>query len=277
MEKPSEEPGGRKPGLNTSLKDAWTGNCDVLVLSHRNLGHLAALEKAYEDLYLPHFPPAEGYDSIDKWMSALLDPENSPVEYRITLAGENLRGEDGPVKIKGICVSMYFKDSDTGYLGYIIVDPASRTEGLGYSLFRQHQSAMVDAARDHGGELRGMYLDCHDPRKEGHDSYDPQKRVNKYVKWGGVEIDCDYRVPIVTRPGSKALDLTLIAFPHPVTGEYPTPETHVGFFGSIYKDNGVDKPEQVPHFQHMKKRVLGSAPRNDNRPNGGLLSFGVGK
>jgi hypothetical protein len=236
------------------LSDKWVGNDDVLAITSTSCGHLKTLEQAYTNLYLPYFSPSAGYDSIDKWLEGLTNPDSS-IDYRINIVGKNLRG-GGQMEIKGLCVSMYFKDSDTGYLAYIVVDSQFRTEGLGNLLFRHHESSMVAAARENGGSLRGHYLDCQDPMKPTKDGYDPKKRLEKYQAWGGEVVNCGYQLPLVTKPGRMVDDLVLVAFGHPVTGDRPTAAATVDFLRSIYRDNGVVHPERHSVFQMMQNRLL---------------------
>lgn len=258
------EPDGPKP----SLRNSWAGGCDLLVFStaHQdNLDrHADALKKAYEAVYLPHFPLNDGHESLAGWLQSFNTPDSNVV-YSISVAGDNLRdGNPDGMNIKGICVSTYYKDSSTGYLAYIAVDPNARTGGLGHALFQQHVSSMVELARTHNPErgLRGLFLDCADPKKaDTHDQqYDPQKRVDKYAKWGGIVLDIPYVSPSAHPDQDLIRNLVVISFPTSPTGQYATPQATTDFLRSTWQQNGIEKPDSHSDFQKMQRSLHPSEP-----------------
>lgn len=242
-------------GSGKSLIDAWSATSDVVIIKPGDTTYLPALQKAYKELYLPEFSPEDGYDSYDKWIAFMTDP-TSPIEYRIIVAGNNIRNVGDDTVVKGICVGMYFKDSDVGYLGYVVVDPAFRTEGLGNALFKKFNGQMLDAAQTHGKPLSGLFLDCNNPAYTDHiDTYDPQKRLDKYIKWGGKVVECSYALPSLAPPPSIIDYLNLVSFPHPLSGSYASNKDILGLIAELYHDNGVADPAAHPSYQKMLKEL----------------------
>lgn len=245
---------------NTSYEDGpglhkqWAGNCDIIVVNTQNRGLEKTLEKAYQELYLPTFPLETGNDTLAKWKEHMDDP-SLPIDYTITIAGDNLR-TDNP-QIRGMCVSAYFKDSDTGYLAYIVVNPHNRTEGLGHALFRIHEEAVLAAAVRNGRTLRGCFLDCDNPllQDEKHQNSAPSRLVQKYQKWGGRQVPCHYQLPDIQQPEEKIASWILMAFPHPRTGLYPESAAIIDALKSIYRNEGMDRPEDDSHYQEMAEDI----------------------
>lgn len=255
---------------NNTLKNHWAGDTDFLVLTTVNFAKYKPLfEKAYTGIFAPNFPVSAGYESQQDFVD-LFNDAKSPIELKIALAGINLRdNKAGPVTIKGICVSYYYKESDTAMLMYLAVDPAYRTEGLGNALFKNHQSIMIESAKKQGKTLKGSYISLHDPVKpvtdeeKKFDTYDPQKRFDKYIAWGGVQVPMNY-VYGCNEDGNIITndECTLISFKHPVDGSLPSRETTLAHMRALWRGYGVEEPEKHPAFQAMvrsyKKRP--SAP-----------------
>lgn len=248
------------------LRPAWTGNSDFLILDLGNEQHLRVLHAAYEQIFAPNFQ--SGYASPTFWLNNYKTP-GSNLETRIVIAGTGMRDDNEPLVLKGMLVGSYFKDSDTAFLDYVAVDPAYRTEGLGFALFQHYESMMLDSACRHGGELRGHYLDCEDPKKYTPEpgEYDPQKRVDKYLKWGGKQVlPGNYYLPSISRPGQLNEKLTLIAFPHPATQEYPDNTSTLNFLRSLFRHIGFTDPDEHRAFIHMQQKLEGKAPPTPQSP-----------
>lgn len=245
-----------------SLRSSWAGDCDTLIIDSKNYKqHLDILRRAYTDLYLPAFPAHKGDLPLERIVSDLGNPESN-INFKITIAGENLRGEGSPV-LKGMTIGSYLKESSTGYLSYIIVNSNFRTGGLGHALFKIFENNMLESAHGHGKELRGLFLDCANPahRKAGSeaispedsDAYDAQKRVDKYKKWGGAVVPCDYSLP--SSSASMIGCYVLMSFPHPQTGQHAAPEAVKDFARDLYKDCGCAEPESNLHYIRMAREI----------------------
>lgn len=243
------------------LKDHWPENHDTIIIRSGEAVDMAILKQAYEDIYLPNFPLSEGNDTLQDWLNDMANPK-AVFDYTITIIGDNLRpprkgtAPAGKPVIKGFCLGQYAPDSDTGYLAYIAVDPSARAEGLGKRLFQHHNMAMLDAARRHGGVLKGLFLDCTDPHKAAqmgvHDEYGAEKRMAKYAEWGGAQVPIDLSYPYSYEDPKKRVRYgALVAFPHPLTGKYPMASAVRGFLKSFYRNFGIRKPKKDADFKRM--------------------------
>lgn len=223
--------------------------------------HMDVLAKAYNELYLPTFPLSEGHQKIDRWLDSFGNP-NDNLECHIIIAGDNIRSVADNTVIKSICVAMYYKDSNVGYLAYIAVDPQFRTEGLGKVVFNKFNDVMAAAAHSHGKTLDGLFLDCNDPAANHPDNYDPKKRIEKYKAWGGNVVPVDYVLPVACPPPEQIDHWVLISFPVPQTGAHADNQAVLKFLSDAYKDNGIVSPETNKYYINMKKELLGTAASN---------------
>lgn len=233
------------------------GDADLIVYSSGNMHNLDVLQRAYDEIYAPNFPRSAGYHSLEGLMK-LMRPE-SPNDCRIFILGENVRDKEQG-KIKGICVSFYYKDSDTGQLTYLAVKPEYRTEGIGNKLFHVYEDVILQTAKDNGGPLKGHYITCQNPAMAvpaGHeyDTYNPQKRFDKYVAWGGRQVPGDFILGYKIGDQLHVEDhYSLLAFPHPVSRQYPDANTNVSFVQSVWRVSVPDVSKQ-PAFQRMAQSM----------------------
>jgi hypothetical protein len=249
----NDNPEGHRP----SLKDAWSGNCEIAVIDSGNLSDIGMLEDAYNALFVPTFGSDPESEKLHNWEHALRNPAESRLDYRIVIAGTDLRDPEKRV-LKGMNVSLYDKKMDIGFLAYIVVDPQFRTEGLGHQLFKIQQLALFQAAQENGKSLRGWFLDCNKPDTEHdrEDNYCAQKRLDKYFKWGAREVPLEtYSIPSSIDPSRKITDWTLLAFPHPVTGQYPDKEAVIDLIRLAYTRVGITKPKHDPDYVRMTQEI----------------------
>lgn len=217
-------------------------------------GGLGVLEKALTDIYEPIFPYEEGYHGKQSFIDAMRDPD-SPLEYQIVVAGDNLYGDPDKAVPKGFVIGFYYKDYDVGQLGYLGVDPNARTSGIGFALFKHYNYALFKAAEALGKPLEGSFIACHNPTmpvESENDTYPPLKRMNKYIGWGGQLIPFDYSIGY-TRDGEVHTmnDHVLLSFPHPITGEQPAPEKGMQLASAMWDTNDVPDFRNTPQFEAM--------------------------
>lgn len=246
-------------GHRSSLKNIWMGDCDFITISSRDLSALPLLVQAYDQLYVPAFGSDGECEDLDGFLKGLKDADPN-VEFHVVIAGDNLRksSQKNKAVLKGMSVSLYFKNEDVGYLSYIVVDPAHRREGLGQHIFQIHQHVLVEAAARRGKSLKGSFLDCTKPGSAhaDHDEYGAARRIAKYKKWGGKEVPfSNYILPSIVVEGQKIADWTLMTFPHPKTNQYPDSKAVKEIIKALYKFNGVAKPKKDPDFKAMRKET----------------------
>ncbi len=243
------------------------GENEFLLISNDNFSPAleSLLRKAYADVYAPIFPIKEGGEPLERWLDFLKvhDPSN---DYRIIITGQHLTSSNdnasqAPV-IKGITVSNYYPQTDTGLLGYVAVNPEFRKEGLGMKLVDLQADFLRAAANTQGHDLKGWFLGCFDPARTDHSygGYSGQKLVDKYLAHGLERVPIDYALPATIYNGGKLTDekvkhYMLIAGPHPVTGEFPDHDTVMNFVASIYQELGAQDPAADPDFQEMARQL----------------------
>ncbi|MCB9991707.1 MAG: GNAT family N-acetyltransferase [Rhodospirillales bacterium] len=221
---------------------------------------LDILAQAYHRLYIPEFGHDEENESFEEWVKGLKDPK-SKVEFHIAITGDNLNNptSKNPPHIKGMSVSLYFKNEDVGYLSYIVVHPDHRDEGLGRHLFDFQQHLLLKAAKQNRKTLKGWFLDCTKPGTDhaANDDYGAERRLEKYKRWGGKEVPLScYTLPSIAVSGKKITDWTLMTFPHPANRNYPETAAITNIIKALFKYNGINKPRKDPDYKAMKKEIV---------------------
>jgi hypothetical protein len=252
--------------MATGDHDDAAGENEFLFISNDNFSpaHEALLRRAYDGVYAPVFPMDNGGEPLERWLSFLHNRDDAN-NYLIIIAGRNLNpandNRDAPV-IKGITVSNYYPQTDTGLLGYVAVDPTFRKEGLGMKLVDLQAEFLQAAAGTRGQNLRGWFLGCFDPAKTDHNygGYNSQKLVDKYLAHGLQHVPVDYALPATIYDGGKIDDpkvrhYMLMAGRHPETGALPDDRTVMDFIASIFTELGIDNPSADPDFQDMQRQL----------------------
>lgn len=234
------------------------GNHSIHTVDPNDIRSLRLLARAYNDVYIPAFPIADERESIDAWMANYKNPVKN-AEIVIIIAGEHLDSQRHAV-IKGISVGYYYPSGDAGLMAYVAIDPKYRSEGLGHVMVEARKQALLAAAQRHGKKLGGVFLECNDPAKvkPEDDSFDPATRIKIFEKWGAEIIPIDYVQPPLSVEDAKSDYMKLLAYPHPTTGKYPTPEEIHGFIYGIYKAcakySGI-LPEQDVDYNAIKGQL----------------------
>ncbi len=233
------------------------GNHSVHTVDLNNPLSMKLLARAYKDIYEPAFPIAGERESIESWVMNYANPiKNS--EIVIILAGEAL--DTRRAVLKGMSVGYYYPSGDAGLMAYVAIAPEYRNEGLGRVMVEARKQALLATAKKYGKQLGGVFLECNDPAKVApeQDSFDPTARIKIFEKWGAAVIPVDYTQPALAVGDEKADFLKLLAYPHPQTGEYPTPSEIEGFLYGIYKAcsrySGI-APEDDAAFNAMKAQL----------------------
>ena len=115
------------------LRGAWTASCDMIVVDESTPEFIPLLKAAYGALYIPCFDPLNVDDELSDWLESFRDPENAPVDYKIVIIGQNLRGLGAP-DFRSISVVAAFKtprdyiikDRDTAPYSWVWAETASQ-------------------------------------------------------------------------------------------------------------------------------------------------------
>lgn len=253
----------------TSLSNEFNSTSDTVVYSSHSFNNEELLEAAYQSVYSTAFPRSAGYHSLGG-LKKLVTDTHSKNDCRIIVTGENLNDKENR-KIKGICISFYYKESDTGQLTYLAVDPTYRTEGIGNKLFKLYEEVILQSAIDNGGTLKGHFITCQNPEKPippGHeyDTYDPRKRFNKYVGWGANPVGGDFILGYKIGDKLHVEDhYSLLSFPHPSTKQYPGLDATIAFVKTVWTASVPDAEDQ-PAFKKMvtSMKEAGKGKRQNN-------------
>lgn len=214
--------------------------------------HLPLLEEAYQNLYLPNFSPDAGNDTMNFWLKHMC-AENSAFLYTIAIVSDTRDAtKKTPGKPVAMMVSFFCKDSCTSHLLYLVVDPEYRIFGLGKSLFEFHSYAMQQSSLSLSSPLKGSFLACPNPDLEGDDTYDPQKRLKKYLSWGLSTVPIKFMLPASEGNAEKKNTLILLEFPRADKGR-TSHQVLIQHLASLYKLWGVHDPYRNPEFCHMVK------------------------
>jgi hypothetical protein len=230
---------------------------DVHTVEAGNKRSLTLLAKAYEAVYVPGFPMPEEREPLEKWLTAL-GSRKDPGKLSISILGENL---DGPnPTLKAMAVGYYYKKHDVGLLAYLVTAPEFQGKGLGRTLNDANNGALIDFAQGNKQPLGGIFLECNDPAKikAEDDVMDPQKRIDMYKKWGAVVLPIDYVQPPLEYGGAKCDTLKLMAYPHPVTGQYPSKTAIKGYVSGLYEELAVYAgmaPKDNPDYIRMMQQI----------------------
>ena len=229
----------------------------VHIVEPDNPKSLALLTKSYKEVYEAAFPIEEERESLDAWLKSLKG-ENPNVNITISILGEDL-DKPKPV-LKAMSIGYYYHDQNVGLLGYLVTAPEFRGHGLGRTLNEANNHALMQSADNIDKKLGGIFLECNDPAKISpeEDVMDPAKRIDIYKKWGAIVLPVDYVQPPLTRESRKCDSLKLLAYPHPETGEYPTPDEIKAFINGIYselaKHNG-STPQKDPDYIKIMAQI----------------------
>jgi GNAT superfamily N-acetyltransferase len=158
---------------------------------------LAAQAKA---LYERSFPKEELND-FEQMMQALGGGEMRG-RPRLIIAWD----ED---KLLGLSFFKYYPKAELGYLWYIAVDESTRGSGIGTKLYRATLDALVQAARESGGRIKGLIFEVERLDSEAHPIFgDPIRRVKFYERLGArLILGYDYWQPPIPPHGPVPLQL----------------------------------------------------------------------
>ncbi len=216
------------------------------------------LSDAFDEVYAPAFPIAEECESLETWMASLSRPNSNSKIVICIITGDKPLAQKPD--IKGIVVGYYYSQEEVGLLAYTATAPQFRNAGLGRIQMDILGKAFIDIARQNGSELQGYFLECNDPAKvrSEDDSFDPTTRLKIFGHWGARIMPVDYVQPALSPDLEKCSMFKLLAYPHPTSGEYPTPGAILGFIHGIYKGcarySGV-QPEDDPDYNNMKAQL----------------------
>ena len=228
---------------------------------------LALLAKAYKDVYEAAFPIDEERESLESWIKSLKGG-NPAANIIIVVAGDELDSEK-PV-LKAISVAYYYNKQDAGLLAYNAVSPDFQGQGLGRIMVEARKTALLDLAKAYGNKLGGVFIECNDPAKitPAEDVMDPATRIKMFEKWGAKVLPIHYVQPPLEHGGEKCDALKLLAYPHPKTGKYPTPEAIKGFITGIYTElakyagcEPQDNPDYIKTMQQIDAMKPQAAPK----------------
>jgi hypothetical protein len=214
----------------------------------------ALLAEAYEGVFIPAFPKEDDRESLEQLESYLREDDGRSRTFAI-VAGRNL---DDPHsrEIMALSTCSYFRDSATGSLAYNAVAPQYRDQGLGKAMVGARLDAMKRAAQEDGTTFQGAFIDIHDPRKTSaaDDSMDPALRKRIFEKWGARHIPFDAVWPALEEGKPRLYNFITLAYPN-ADGTYPDSKAVLGYYGSIFKNFGIDDPSGDVDFQAMKKQL----------------------
>lgn len=237
------------------------GPNEYAYISHKNIAEMKGLlTRAYNEIYAPVYPLSKGGDPLQEWLDKLERPDGEN-DVRILIAGKNLSGE-APV-LKGMTMSIYYNRSDTGVMSFIVTDKKFRNEGLGKKLTFLQADFLLAAAKENGSDLRGWYIECHDPSKtnKNYDGYDSRKLVKKYETWGAKPVPVDYVLPAKDKTPERVDYYMLMSAPHPETGRHPDAGVTLDHIRSTYRDYSVD-PDTDPSVQAMGRQLENAEARS---------------
>jgi len=246
-----------KKSKNSLSVGEYNGN-SIHVVDMKDPRSVALLKEAYRDVYEPAFPIAEERESIDAWINNLMGKsKNSNIV--VVIVGTDFDAKNP--NIKGISVGYYYYKVDAGLLAYNAIAPAARNEGLGRVMVEARKQALLHLAEQHGQKLKGVFLECNDPAKvkPEEDSIDPATRMKIFEKWGAKVIPIDYVQPALEKGAAKCDKFKLMAYPHPKTGHYPTPDAVRAFVTGIYQACtdycGGPKPADDPDYVRTVRQL----------------------
>lgn len=216
----------------------------------------ALLDKAFATLMPGNFPPAEAAEAA--YLTTKLY-EGSP--FRFLVLGENLGDPVGAV-IKGLSVGLFFPDSETAALWYLVTDPKQRRQGIGGTLVFETAAELQSYAATLGKNIHGYFAHIHDPAlpAAADDPFDAAERVTFYHRLGAQRVRLSHFFSPDNPPCEPYL---LIAIPQK-PGEAPdiSKRDVRAHAADYYREYAVQEPEQHPDFQRMMAELdsLGEAP-----------------
>lgn len=242
---------------SASIRTRTIRGYDVHIVDSNSYESLALLSTAYTNVYEPAFPIDTERESLDTFLGNLAG-KNPNVNIVIAIVGDDL-GMPCSV-IKGLSVGYYYNKEDVGLMAYNAIAPEARNQGLGYVMVEARKQALFDLAKIKGGTLKGVFLECNDPEKvkPEEDSFDPAARLAIFQKWGAKILPVDYVQPPLAKGAESCHTLKLLAYPHPASGEYPTPEGIKGFIRGIYAElakYSPHPPEKNPYYIRTMQQI----------------------
>jgi hypothetical protein len=123
-------------------------------------------------------------------------------------------------------------------MAYNAVDPACQGQGLGRIMIEARKEALLQLSGSHKKELGGIFVECNDPAKikPEDDVMDPAKRIAMFEGMGARMISIDYIQPPLAHGAEKCDTIRLLAYPHPVTGLYPSKDEIKDYLTGIYTE-----------------------------------------
>lgn len=177
-----------------------------------------------KDLYERSFPEEER-NGFDEMIAALGGPPEADGRPRLIIA---VRDD----ALLGLSFFKYYREAEIGYLWYICVDLETRGSGIGTKLYQDSVAALIQAARESGGRIKGIIFEVERLDSEAHPVIgDPIRRVKFYERLGArLILGYDYRQPPKPPHGPVPLQLMF----HPL--DLPESECTPGQLAGLVMD-----------------------------------------
>jgi GNAT superfamily N-acetyltransferase len=157
-----------------------------------------------------------GLDRLQEFLSS--DPHTFGREFRVLVA------EDHPNRVIGGSVFSYIPASNCGFSEYLVLERATRGQGLGRELF-DGRGAILDELANRYGKVRcrGVFIEVDSPERtprelldaERASSMDARERLSVFAHLGFRKVDVPYVQPPLD-PGKESVDyLDLLFAPSP--------------------------------------------------------------
>jgi GNAT superfamily N-acetyltransferase len=238
----------------------------VHVVDPANPRSMALLAQAYHEVYKAAFPIDAEREPLEKWLELLAKP-TPDVSLVVVIVGKDI-DTPHPV-IKGVATTEYYTKQDVGQLAYVAISPECRNEGLGRVMVEVRKKALLQIAKRNGGTLKGVFIGCNDPEKvkPEEDSFDPSIRMGIFQKWGARIMPIDFVLPPLKKESERCDKFKILAYPHPETGEYPSPEALRAFINGLYASLAPYSdvpPHENPDYIKIMRQI--DVLRQDNPP-----------
>ncbi len=144
-------------------------------------------ERAYA-LYCAAFPESERetQENLIRWIEAKGSKRIHPDDVHFLVSTSAEHG------IVAIAVVHYIDAIQSGFLGYLVVDPRFRSRSIGSQLFAAAQQTVAHDAHERGYIARGIFMEL--DREDPHDP-DVPRRFDFWKKHGVLPLYIDWRYP----------------------------------------------------------------------------------
>lgn len=206
---------------------------EFIRISHECQQSIALLRLAYDTVYVPAFPIESERDSLDLW-DKQLSGDDPQTKLGLIIAGKHLKTQNP--EIYALSAVNFFPEHQVGLMRYNVVTPAARKNNLGSIMVSLRKEMLLNMAHEENLNLQGIFVHCNDPERisKEDDVIDPALRIAIFEKMGAIRVPVKCILPPLLENEPVCDFMILMAYPHPLTGTYPSKSAIISHMKAIY-------------------------------------------